>query len=219
MGCQRVYPSVRCTADAGRCLGRPSWAAALAGHRAVDLHVRVFSLRCGTQPRYTERSARSAGRRRRAPADFVAGRCAHGFEPHERDRVYAIWGTVMGMAPPLGPILGGLVTSYLGWRWAFYINLPLGAGLIVLALTSVAESRDPKASGLDYPGIILFGAGLFSVVWALIDANSVGWESAPTIIRLAVGAVLLLAFVFAERKHPRAMIDLSIFRDPTVSRR
>jgi len=121
------------------------------------------------------------------------------------------------MAPPLGPILGGLVTSYLGWRWAFYINLPLGAGLIVLALTSVAESRDPKASGLDYRGIILFGAGLFSVVWALIDANSVGWESASTIIRLAVGAVLLVSFVFAERKHPRPMIDLSIFRDPTVA--
>jgi MFS family permease len=138
---------------------------------------------------------------------------AQGFEPHERDRVYAIWGTVMGMAPPLGPILGGLVTSYL----AFYINLPLGAGLIVLALTSVEESRDPKASGLDYRGIILFGAGLFSVVWALIDANSIGWESAPTIIRLAVGAVLLVAFVFAERKHPRPMIDLSIFRDPTVA--
>ena len=141
---------------------------------------------------------------------------AQGFEAHERARAYAIWGTVMGIAPPLGPILGGLVTSYLGWRWAFYINLPLGAGLIALALTSVGESRDPKASGLDYPGIILFGVGLFSVVWALIDANSVGWESARTIIRLVVGAILLVAFVFAERKHPRPMIDLSIFRDPTV---
>jgi predicted MFS family arabinose efflux permease len=70
---------------------------------------------------------------------------------------------------------------------------------------------------LDYPGIILFGAGLFCVVWALIDANSVGWESAPTIIRLAVGTVLLAAFVLAERRHPRPMIDLSIFRDPTVT--
>lgn len=141
---------------------------------------------------------------------------AQGFEAHERARVYAIWGTVMGMAPPLGPIVGGLVTSYLGWRWAFYINLPLGAGLIALALTSVGESRDPKASGLDYLGIVLFGAGLFSVVWALIDANSVGWESPRTMLRLVVGAILLVAFVFAERRHQRPMIDLSIFRDPTV---
>jgi len=141
---------------------------------------------------------------------------AQGFEANERARVYAIWGTVMGMAPPLGPILGGLVTSYLGWRWAFYINLPLGAGLIALAVTSVGESRDPKAGGLDYPGIVLFGGGLFSVVWALIDANRVGWESAPTIIRLVIGAVLLVGFIFAERKHRRPMIDLTIFRDPTV---
>ncbi len=141
---------------------------------------------------------------------------AHDFEAHERARVYAIWGTVMGIAPSLGPIVGGFVTSYLGWRWAFYINLPLGAGLIALALSSIGESRDPKAAGLDYPGIVLFGAGLFSVVWALIDANAVGWESPRTIVRLAVGAVLLVAFVFAERHHPRPMIDLSIFNDPTV---
>ncbi|MGR9426249.1 MFS transporter [Rhizobium leguminosarum] len=141
---------------------------------------------------------------------------AHGFEAHERARVYAIWGTVMGIAPSLGPIVGGLVTSYFGWRWAFYINLPLGAGLIVLALSSVNESRDPKAAGLDFLGIVLFGAGLFSVVWALIDANAIGWESPRTIQRLVFGAVLLIAFVFAERRHPRPMIDLSIFRDPTV---
>jgi EmrB/QacA subfamily drug resistance transporter len=141
---------------------------------------------------------------------------AHGFEAHERARVFAIWGTVMGMAPPLGPIVGGVVTSYLGWRWAFYINLPLGAALIALAITSIAESRDPKASRLDFPGIILFGVGLFSVVWALIDANSAGWGSAPTLIKLAIGTALLVAFVFAERLHARPMIDLAIFRDPVV---
>jgi EmrB/QacA subfamily drug resistance transporter len=141
---------------------------------------------------------------------------SHGFEAHERARVYAIWGTVMGMAPPLGPILGGLITSYFGWRWAFYINLPLGAGLIALALTSVDESRDPHASRLDFPGIILFGTGLFGIVWALIDANNVGWGSTSTLVKLAVGALLLVAFVFAERHHPRPMIDLAIFRDPIV---
>ncbi len=74
----------------------------------------------------------------------------------------------------------------------------------------------PFAALLMPAGIVLFGAGLFSVVWALIDANSVGWESPRTILRLVVGAILLVAFVFAERRHPRPMIDLSIFRDPTV---
>src|ERR1700732_2938874 len=74
MGCQRVYPSVRGTADACRRLGRPSWTAAHAAYRAVDLHIRLLSLRCGTQPRYTERGARITGGRRGAPADVVAGR-------------------------------------------------------------------------------------------------------------------------------------------------
>ena len=98
----------------------------------------------------------------------------------------------------------------------FYINLPIGAGLIALAVTSVKESYDPKASRLDYPGIFLFGFGLFAIVWALIDANRVGWASSPTFIKVGVGLALLVAFVFAERRHPRPMIDMAIFRDPIV---
>jgi len=139
-----------------------------------------------------------------------------GFEARERVRVYAIWGTVMGVAPSLGPIVGGLVTSYFGWRWAFLINLPIGLGLIALAVTSTDESHDPHARRLDIPGIVLFGTGLFSIVWALIDANAVGWTSASTLAKLSVGTLLLVAFVFAERFHPRPMIDLSLFRNPTV---
>jgi MFS family permease len=122
----------------------------------------------------------------------------------------------MGLAPSLGPIVGGLVTSYLGWRWSFLINLPLGIGLICLAVTSTDESRDPHAGRLDLPGISLFGAGLFCIVWALIDANNVGWGSASTFLKLVAGAVLLVGFVFAERTHPRPMIDLALFRDPTA---
>jgi EmrB/QacA subfamily drug resistance transporter len=138
---------------------------------------------------------------------------AHGFQAHERARVYAIWGTVMGLAPSLGPTIGGLVTSYFGWRWAFLINLPLGAALVLLAVTSVAESRDPKAGRLDLPGIALFGLGLFSIVWALINANSVGWESPATLVKIVLGVVLLVGFVFAERRHSRPMIDLALFGD------
>jgi EmrB/QacA subfamily drug resistance transporter len=138
---------------------------------------------------------------------------AHGIESHERAKVFAIWGTVVGLAPSLGPLVGGFVTSYMGWRWAFLINLPIGAVLIALAITSINESRDLKAERLDFPGIVFFGLGLFSIVWALIAANGVGWGSASTLIKLAVGIVLLIAFVFAERVHPRPMIDLSLFSD------
>jgi EmrB/QacA subfamily drug resistance transporter len=178
----------------------------------------VASLLCGIAPDLAvlngARALQAVGAALQLTASLAA--ISHGFETHERARVFAIWGTVMGMAPPLGPIVGGLVTSYLGWRWAFYINLPLGAGLIALAITSVAESIDPHAARLDFPGIILFGFGLFGIVWALIDANNVGWGSPPTIAKLAVGTALLVAFVFAERFHPRPMIDLNIFRDSTV---
>ena len=185
----------------------------------IGLSIFTFaSFLCGAAPNLSTlngaRALQAVGAALQLTASLAV--IAHGFEPYERARVYAIWGTVMGMAPPLGPILGGIVTTYLGWRWAFYINVPLGAGLVALALTSVDESRDPKASGLDYPGIVLLGAGLFGVVWALIDANRIGWESPLTILRFIVGATLLIAFVRVERKHRRPMIDLSIFRDPVV---
>jgi len=140
----------------------------------------------------------------------------HGFEVYERARVYAIWGTVMGIAPSLGPVLGGIITSWLGWRWAFYINLPIGIVLISLVVWSVDESRDPQAGRLDVRGILLFGTGLSSIVWALIDANAVGWGNGSTILKLAIGVILLIALVFAERSHPRPMIDLSLFKDETV---
>jgi EmrB/QacA subfamily drug resistance transporter len=193
----------------------------LGRRRMLVLGLSIFtfaSLMCGVAPNLATlnaaRGLQAVGAALQLTASLAA--ISHGFETNERARVFAIWGTVMGMAPPLGPIVGGLVTSYLGWRWAFYINLPLGAGLIALAVTSVPESRDPRASRLDFPGIILFGTGLFGIVWALIDANNDGWSSSPTIAKLAVGAALLLAFVFAERHHPRPMIDLTIFRNPTV---
>jgi MFS family permease len=119
----------------------------------------------------------------------------------------------MGLAPSLGPIIGGLVTSTIGWRWAFLINLPLGVALIALTATSVDESRDPKAERLDIPGILLFGIGLFGIVWALIGANEVGWGSFATLFKLFGGGLLFLLFVIVERAQRRPMVDLQLFMD------
>src|SRR6201994_3807485 len=189
--------------------------------RMLLLGLSIFTLAsvlCGVAPNLVVLNAARALQAVGAALQLTASLAVigQGFEARERVRVYAIWGTVMGIAPSLGPIVGGFVTSYFGWRWAFLINLPIGLLLISLAVTSTDESRDPHAQRLDIPGIVLFGTGLFSIVWALIDANAVGWPSASTLAKLSVGALLLVAFVFAERFHPRPMIDLSLFRNPTV---
>jgi EmrB/QacA subfamily drug resistance transporter len=140
----------------------------------------------------------------------------NGFSGHERALAFSFWGTVVGAAVPIGPIIGGLITSYFGWRWAFLVNLPIGAVLICLATTSIDESRDPDAQALDFPGMFLFGAALLFVVWALIGANSVGWYSLSTLVKLAAGVLLLASFVAAERMQVRPMIDLGLFRNPTA---
>src|ERR1700684_3335300 len=121
----------------------------LGRRRMLILGLSIFtfaSFLCGAAPNLLTLNAARALQAAGAALQLASSLAvvAQGFEAHERARVYAIWGTVMGMAPPLGPILGGLVTSYLGRRWAVYVNLPLGAGLIALAVTSVGESRDPK---------------------------------------------------------------------------
>ena len=139
----------------------------------------------------------------------------HEFRGHERARAFAFWGTVIGIAIAAGPIAGGLITSAFGWRWAFLVNVPFGACLIVLGVTAVEESRDPHARQIDFSGMLLFGSGLFCLVWAMIDANVDGWLAVATVLKLGTGAMLLFLFVVAERAQKRPMVDFDLFRNPT----
>jgi MFS family permease len=101
-----------------------------------------------------------------------------------------------------GPPIGGLITSYLGWRWAFLVNVPIGVALIGLLTTAVEESRDPDARQLDIAGIVSFAAGLFCVVWALIDVHSHETSSSLTLMRLGLGAALLLLLLARSSFRP-----------------
>jgi EmrB/QacA subfamily drug resistance transporter len=139
----------------------------------------------------------------------------HTFRGPDRSRAFAFWGTVIGVAVAAGPVVGGLITSGFGWRWAFFINVPVGAILLALAIGSVEESNDPDAQKLDVAGMVLFGAGLFALVWALIDANGDGWGSRPTVIKLIAAAALLTAYVVAELAQKRPMVDFGLFRKRT----
>ena len=137
------------------------------------------------------------------------------FEGVERTRAFAVWGACLGVALTAGPILGGFITHYFGWRWVFLVNVPLCVILIVATFRVIYESKDPGARQFDLAGILTFSPGLFLLVWALIDGNDAGWGSRTILLRFAGAAVFVIAFIIAEKKQSRPMVDLQLFRNPT----
>lgn len=147
-----------------------------------------------------------------APALAIIGHTFHG--PQERNRAWAIWGTIMGLTMVLSPIFGGAIGSLLGWRWAFHVNLPICAALALAVLGFVDDSKDDFAQRLDPIGIVSFAATMFGATWGLINGQAQGWMS-PTAGSGFAGAALALAiFLIAERRQRRPMLDLGLFRTP-----
>jgi EmrB/QacA subfamily drug resistance transporter len=139
----------------------------------------------------------------------------HAFAARERAKAYAFWGACLGIALTSGPIVGGVVTNLFGWRWVFLINLPICIALFVAIVAFVDESRDHEAKHLDYAGILTFSAGLFLLIWALIDGNALGWAARPIVERFVGAAALLVAFLFVELVQKRPMVDFTLFSQPT----
>jgi EmrB/QacA subfamily drug resistance transporter len=139
----------------------------------------------------------------------------HTFVGVERGRAYAFWGACLGVAITCGPIIGGVITTLFGWRWAFLMNLPICAALFVMACFVVEESADHEAERLDYAGILTFSVGLFFLIWSLIDGNNLGWTSSGILVRQGIAAVMLIGFYFIEARQRRPMVDFSLFRRPT----
>jgi EmrB/QacA subfamily drug resistance transporter len=143
---------------------------------------------------------------------------AHAF-PTARDRAgaLAIYGATIGASFAIGPLVGGLLTTGLGWRWIFLVNVPIG--LLVMAATAkgVEESRDPNARSIDWAGQTVLGGALFLLVLGLLRGNEDGWTSAPILAELGGAAVLLAAFVLIERRVREPMLPLSSFRLPAFT--
>ncbi|HEY9273693.1 MFS transporter [Achromobacter sp.] len=133
------------------------------------------------------------------------------FDGHARTRVFSLIGTTFGAGAAFGPFLAGLLIDTLGWQWVFY--LPALVALLASALIApfARETRDPDATGLDWPGAISFTAGLAVLTYGIILAPERGWSHASVLACLASAAVLLAAFVIIERRQAKPMLDLSLF--------
>ncbi|MFD7263057.1 MFS transporter [Streptomyces sp. NPDC059874] len=137
------------------------------------------------------------------------------YQGRDRGVAFGVWGAVNGAAAAAGPIVGGLLTEHFGWRWIFFINLPVCALAVYVTLRAVAESRDPHARSLDLAGIATFTAGAAAVTYAVIRGGDNGWTSGTTLGLLGLGVAAFAGFVLVELRGSHPMLDLSLFRSHT----
>ncbi len=134
-------------------------------------------------------------------------------EGSDRNTALGVWGALAGLASAFGVFVGGVLSEGPGWRWVFFVNLPVC--LLILGATYRLISGERRRSGLanfDTVGAILLTAGMLLLVYALVRAPDVGWGKAGTIGELVGAAVLLGAFVVNERRQRNPLFPFSIFR-------
>lgn len=138
---------------------------------------------------------------------------AHRFQTeHERAHAWSIWGSVMGLTMVLSPLIGGLINSAFGWRWAFYINVPICAVLLAVVPRIIEDSRDPHPRRLDVPGMALFVLAILGLTSALILGPKDGWTSPTVTVQWLGGACVFVMFVISELRSPHPMLELGLFR-------
>jgi EmrB/QacA subfamily drug resistance transporter len=141
---------------------------------------------------------------------------AQAFQGKDRGTAFGIFWAVTGGAVAVGPLVGGAITSAIGWRWIFFVNVPIGAVAIIITLAKIAESRDPSTRRIDWIGFVSFSLGLFILVFALVRGNDDGWSSTTIVSLFVASAVLMVIFFVNEVKTKDPMLRLDLFRKPAV---
>lgn len=134
------------------------------------------------------------------------------FDEKTRGRAIGTWSGFTAMTTALGPVLGGWLIEHASWRWAFFLNIPLAAAVIVLSLWQVPESRNPQMKRLDWVGALLATASLGGLVTALLESSKAGWGSPVVVGSLAGGAAFLAVFLWVESRAASPMVSLELFK-------
>src|SRR4051794_1169983 len=136
------------------------------------------------------------------------------FDADERPKAIAAMTVALGLGLPLGPIIGGWLLGHVWWGAVFLINVPLGVLAAIGVAALLPASRESSPSAVDVPGAVLSTAGLVGVVYAVVEAPSRGWTSAPVLVSGTAGLALLAGFVLWERRTAAPMVALALLRRP-----
>jgi len=140
-------------------------------------------------------------------------------EGSERNKALGVWAAVAAGGAAAGVLLGGVFTQYLGWRWNFFVNVPVGIGVGLSGLRILPRhiGEEQRTVKLDLPGAALATIGLISLVYGLTKAPTNGWDSLAVWSFIAAGLVLLVAFIWNERRAEQPLMPLQIFRIRNVA--
>jgi EmrB/QacA subfamily drug resistance transporter len=139
------------------------------------------------------------------------------FEGDERGRAIGIWAALAGVGIAAGPIIGGLLLDRFWWGSVLLVNVPIVVAAIVLLLLFVPTSKDEHAPPLDVAGAVLATAGMTALLYGIIEAPQQGWSSSEVLLAMAIGVVVLVAFVLRERATDHPMLPVGFFRDRRFS--
>lgn len=139
------------------------------------------------------------------------------YQGRERGVAYGVWGGVSGAAAAVGPVLGGVLTEWLNWRWIFLVNLPISIAAIVLTLTVLRADHGQRKGRFDVVGTLTFTVAAAALTLAVIRANEQGWTAFATWGLLVLSALAMVAFVLVERRIEHPMLDLRLLRNRSLA--
>jgi EmrB/QacA subfamily drug resistance transporter len=132
----------------------------------------------------------------------------------KRHVALAILGVTQGLSAAMGPVIGGIITQNLGWRWVFFVNVPICIiGIILCCIMLQVKNEERIISKIDWIGLLLSSSAIFSFTLILVKGNTWGWQSNIALFCYAISIISLILFVLVERKIHNPMVNLKLFKD------
>src|SRR4051812_3704044 len=195
----------------------------IVGHRTAYIAglalFALSSLACGVAPNVGSLIAARAVQGVGAAAMFATtfALLNSSYQGRDRGTAYGMWGAVSGASASIGPILGGLLTQGISWRWIFFVNVPVSVVVIALCVFVLEDQHAPSKRRIDFAGMLTFTGFAAAATYAFIHANEHGWATGTTTALLTASVAFFVVFLVIESRIAEPMIELSLLRNRSFS--